>query len=170
MPGSSTRAGALAGLATRWSGVRWTLREVLPAQARWAIDHHARLPSSHHLLLYSRHLVAFYLGCAACLLLREQFQLSAVISSAVVGLAGTFIPFPESHNPRSLHAIVYAGSFAGMCSPALLAGTHLILFASACGALSYLFLQPRFAGFGGKLGASAFVVSLLLLLLSLLLR
>jgi len=127
------------------------------------------LPGPGHLLLYSRHFTAFFLGCAACLLLREQFHLSAVISSAAVGLAGTFIPFPDSHKPHSLQAIIYAGSFAGMCSPHLLAGTHLILFASACGALSYLFLQPRFTGFGGKLGASAFVVSLLLLLVSLVL-
>ncbi len=114
--------------------------------------------------------MAFYLGCAGCLLLREQFHFSAVISSAVIGLAGTFIPFPDSHEPLSMQAIVYAGSFAGMCSPLLLASQPVILFASACGALSYLFLRPRFLGFGGKLGASAFVVSLVLLLLFALLR
>jgi len=174
MSADAERTGAPTGSVTptgfRWAEARRIFHAAFKVKETRVPARPDRPPGPGHLFRFGQHGMAFYLGCAGCLLLREQFHFSAVISSAMIGLAGTFIPFPDSHEPLSLQAIVYAGSFAGMCSPLLLASQPMILFASACGALSYLFLRPRFLGFGGKLGASAFVVSLVLLLIFALLR
>jgi len=119
-----------------------------------------------HLGLFARKFAAFYLGCATCCLLQNHFHLSPVLVSASVGLAGTFIPIPTRYDRTGIEAAIFTGSFAGMCSPVLLNGNLKILLASALGALIYILVRPHYQGFGGKLGAVAFAVSLVLFLIS----
>jgi uncharacterized membrane protein YeaQ/YmgE (transglycosylase-associated protein family) len=107
--------------------------------------------------LYLKKFAAFYGGCLACYLLQRNAHLSAVAASALAGLLGTLIPSP------GIQGAIYAGSFAGMCSQEILGGHLQVFFLSAVGAAVYLWAKPRFTGFGGKLGAVAFVSSLCLL-------
>jgi hypothetical protein len=115
--------------------------------------------------LYLRKFAAFYLGCLSCFLLQTEARLSAVISSALVGLVATFIPFPKRFDGKSMQGAIYAGTFAGMCSQDILSGHPYILIISLIGALIYVLTKPHLNGFGGKLGAVAFVSSLVLLLI-----
>lgn len=103
--------------------------------------------------------LAFYLGCLGCHLLQTKAGTSPVAASAAVGLAATFVPVR-----RGLQAAVYAGTFAGMCSHEIIAGHRHILIISLIGAVLYVLFKERFNGIGGKLGAIAFVSSLLLIL------
>jgi hypothetical protein len=98
---------------------------------------------------------AFYLACFACLALQAQLSLSPVIASAVVGLMGSFIP--------PLSAIIYIGSFAGMCAPVHLGNPYHILAISFFGTGIYLVTKNRFVGLGGKMGAIALASSLCLI-------
>lgn len=98
---------------------------------------------------------AFYLACFACLTLQSYLGLSPVIASALVGLVGSFIPI--------LSAIIYIGSFAGMCTPNHLIGPIHILAISFFGSGIYLITKRRFEGLGGKMGAIAFASSLCLI-------
>lgn len=118
-----------------------------------------------HLSLFCRKFAAFYLGCAVCLGLQTHARCSPVLASALVGLAGTFLPVPRRYDRPGFQAAIFAGSFAGMASPELLAAHGQILLLSALGAILYLLLQPHLQGLGGKLGAVAFGASWLMLLL-----
>ncbi len=115
--------------------------------------------------LYLRKFAAIYLGCFSCCLLRLHAHVPAVAASAAVGLAGTFLPFPERFDRKSIQAAIYAGSFVGMSAPELLSAHAYILLASAVGAIVYVLARPHFNGFGGRLGAIALVSSLALLLI-----
>ena len=98
---------------------------------------------------------AFYFACMACLALQIQLGLSAVAASALLGLVGSFIPL--------LSAIIYIGSFAGMCAPVHLDSPYQLLVISLIGSTIYLFTKNRFVGFGGKMGTIAFASSLCLI-------
>ena len=113
--------------------------------------------------LYSLKLVAFFGGCIACYLFQKA-GMHAVMASALTGLLGSFIHFPRLYERSGLHAAIYAGSFAGMCSEKLLQHPGHAFLVSLFGTGIYLLMKPRFTGFGGKLGAISFVASVLLLL------
>lgn len=115
--------------------------------------------------LYFRKFAAFYLGCLFCYLLQAEAHLSAVTSSALVGLIATFIPMPARLNRKSIQAAVYTGTFAGMCSQEILSGHPHILIISLIGGMVFVAAKPHFNGIGGKMGAMAFVSSLLFMLI-----
>ena len=115
--------------------------------------------------LYFRKFAAFYLGCLFCYLLQVDGHLSPVTSSALVGLIATFIPLPARLDKKSIYAAVYAGTFAGMCSQEILAGHPHILIISMIGAAIFVAAKSRFNGIGGKLGAMAFISSLIFMLI-----
>jgi len=108
--------------------------------------------------------LAFYLACLACTTLQSSFGLSPILSAAFVGFIGTFYHFSSWIEKKGIHAIIYAGSFAGMCSPEYLSGHEQMVFISLVGSSLYLISKPYLNGFGGKLGTIAFVSSLLLVL------
>ena len=115
--------------------------------------------SSFRPIPYLKSFGLFYVGCVGCFLLQRQIHVSAVVGSAVVGLLGTFLPESEAQ------ALIYSGSFAGMCSEEIL-GSHLqVLFLSLVGSAIFIVAKPHFKGMGGKMGAIAFVSSLFLLAL-----
>jgi hypothetical protein len=108
---------------------------------------------------YLKSSALFYAGCVSCFLLQRQFHLSAVIASAGVGLLGSLVPEVDAQ------ALIYSGSFAGMCSEEILSSHLQILFLSLVGGAIFIVAKPHFKGMGGKMGAIAFVTSLFLLAL-----
>ena len=84
----------------------------------------------------------------------QKTGLSPVIASCIVGLAGAFIGYLLKNEDLSM--VIFAGSFVGMTTVAI-ASTPLILIAGlACGTLYWASTQV-FDGYGGKLGALAFI-------------
>ena len=113
--------------------------------------------------LFAYKYVAFATGCFMCWLLQHQFGFSAVLASASVGFVGSLYPFDRKVNRTGIHAAIYSGSFAGMCSLQNLPTIEHILCLSMIGTGVYLIMKPRFVGFGGKLGVIALISSLLLI-------
>lgn len=107
--------------------------------------------------------MAFFIGCYGCFVLREQTGLTPVVSSALVGLLGSFIPFPKSFNGKGIHDAIYCGSFAGMCSLSYLSTVSSFVVISGLGSFVYLLTVPYFKGHGGKFGSMAFITFLLFL-------
>ncbi len=114
------------------------------------------------MLLFVIKFFAFALGCMGCLEVRSLFGFSSVSASACVGLVATALPSFGGIDRRRIHAVAYAGTFAGMGSLELLHQPLLLLTLSIVGAAVYWLLRPVFVGVGGKLGTVAFVTSLLL--------
>ncbi len=109
--------------------------------------------------------LAFYLGCVGCYLLQRQLGFSAVLSSALLGFLCTFIPLPRDFERKGIHAAFFAGTFAGMSSALILTDHYRVLLVSVVGTTIYFALKPRLVGFGGKMGAVAFLSSMLAVLL-----
>ena len=99
--------------------------------------------------------ITFFLGFVACFAMHTTFALPLVISAALTGLIGSFIPFPARYKNHP-YAAIYAGSFAGMCSTNLISNYWEIAIISAIGAVLYTLTLNVFAGFGGRLGSIAF--------------
>jgi hypothetical protein len=114
------------------------------------------------LVPYLKSFALFYAGCVSCFLLQRQVHLSAVVASAAVGLLGSLVPEVEAQ------ALIYSGSFAGMCSEEILSSHLQVLFLSLVGGAIFIVAKPHFKGMGGKMGAIAFVSSLFLLALKVL--
>ena len=108
---------------------------------------------------------AFFIACYCCSLLQTQFAFSAVLATATVGFVGSFYHFSRWVEKQGIHAVIYSGAFAGMCSPKYLSSPQYVALVSVIGAAIYLFTKPHLRGFGGKLGAIAFVSTLLLVAL-----
>jgi hypothetical protein len=108
---------------------------------------------------------AFYLACLFCHLLQTTLQFSPVFSAALIGFLGSFIGFSRHVERSGIHAVIYAGSFAGMASPEYLSGFGHIFFISLVGTSLYLWSKPHLSGFGGKLGTIAFITTMLMIIL-----
>jgi hypothetical protein len=115
--------------------------------------------------IFTIKLIAFYMACLSCYLLQTMFGFSAVLSSALIGFIGSFYWFSKKVEKSGIHAIIYAGSFAGMASPQYLSGPGHIFLVSLIGTSIYLWSKPRLTGFGGKLGTISFAATLLIILL-----
>jgi hypothetical protein len=115
--------------------------------------------------IFAIKLVAFYLACLGCYTLQMSFGFSPVLSSAIIGFIGTFYWFSHDIERSGIHAVIYAGSFAGMASPQYLSGAGHILLISLVGTSLYLWSSKRLTGFGGKLGAIAFVATVIMIIL-----
>ncbi len=110
-------------------------------------------------------LAAFYFSCLLCYTLQTSFGFSPILSSALIGFAGSFLWFSNKIEKSGIHAVIYAGSFAGMASPEYLSGTGHIFIISLVGTSLYLWSKPHLSGFGGKLGTVAFISTMLLIIL-----
>lgn len=86
----------------------------------------------------------------------HRLGLSVVVSSCCVGLMGALL----SHVLKMPHLalVIFAGSFVGMTSPNV-GGYLFVAVASLICGLVYGQTLKLFEGFGGKLGATAFVSS-----------
>jgi hypothetical protein len=108
---------------------------------------------------------AFYFACLLCFTLQTSFGFSPVLSSALIGFAGSFYWFSTEVEKSGIHAVIYAGSFAGMASVKYLTGTGHILLISLIGTSLYLWSKPHLKGFGGKLGTIAFISTLIMIII-----
>lgn len=87
--------------------------------------------------------------------------LHPVVASVCVGLAGSSLPAFGAINRTTLHACIYTGSFAGMCSGSMITGLHEVVnIGMATGVVALLF-RDRFVGIGGKMGTMAFAGNVL---------
>lgn len=90
----------------------------------------------------------------------QKLGWSPVAASCTLGLLGVVIA--QWMQQEDLAMIIFAGSFIGMTTVSV-ASFPLILFAGViCGAL-YILLEPYFDGYGGKLGALAFISLLIVM-------
>jgi len=99
--------------------------------------------------------ITFFIGFVSCFVMHTVLAFPLVISAALTGLIGSFIPFPQSYKNHP-YAAIYAGSFAGMCSTNLITSYWEIVVISVIGASLYVLTMNMFSGFGGKLGGVAF--------------
>lgn len=92
----------------------------------------------------------------------QRFGLSPVVASCLVGLIGAVIAYFLKN--EDLAMVIFAGSFVGMTA-ATVASTPMIILAGLTCGLLYAASTHLFDGYGGKLGALAFIsVGLILLL------
>lgn len=101
-------------------------------------------------------IIAFVAGCMLCFWGHEWFSLSAVVSSCLVGLLGSFVTSKKYPIVNSCPAAIYSGSFAGMCSATMIKSFGELFSVALIGGITYISLDCYFKGIGGKLGTVAF--------------
>lgn len=84
----------------------------------------------------------------------QKVGLSPVVASCIVGLLGALLGYWISS--EDIPMVVFAGSFVGMTAVSIASFPIILLAGITCGII-YLLSEPIFVGFGGKLGATAFV-------------
>jgi len=103
----------------------------------------------------NKSLISFFAVCLAnwmTLILYNSLGISAVIASALVGLAGGML-FP------AYSVAIFCGSFVGMSSQAILADIPTVLLSSMIAGAVYVMSEYSLNGIGGKLGTIAFIGS-----------
>lgn len=118
------------------------------------------------LKVFTAKFLAFYLSCLLCYTLQTKFGFSPVLSSALIGFVGSFYWFSSEIEKSGIHAVIYAGSFAGMAQVEYLSGPGHILLISLIGTSLYLWSRPHLSGFGGKLGTIAFITTIIMIILN----
>lgn len=84
----------------------------------------------------------------------QKVGLSPVVASCGVGLLGALFGYLMKN--EDLAMVIFAGSFVGMTTVSIATIPIMLIAGLACGIL-YVLAEPIFVGFGGKLGAIAFV-------------
>jgi len=100
------------------------------------------------------------LGCYCCYFLQNNFSISNVLASILVGLAGSFLPKAKIYDANKAIASIYSGSFASMCSLSYFESFVDVIILCALVGFYFTVLSPFFRGYGGKLGSIAFFSSL----------
>jgi len=95
--------------------------------------------------------IAGALGALATALL-QKYGCTAVVAASLVGLLGASVGYLLAD--EQLPLAVFAGAFVGMSAPQLL---PLAVIGAAGAATGALLTLPLFVGYGGRLGATAFV-------------
>ena len=119
------------------------------------------------MMIVMLHFLTFTLGALASFGARQipAWGPSPILAAATVALVASFVPLPIRWNRRELHAIFYAGSFAGMSAPTLLSSPVAFGAVSLTGTVLFALSKRFLHGFGGRLGAVAFGASLVWLAL-----
>lgn len=98
------------------------------------------------------------MGAVATYIIHHKSRLSAVESSAVIGLiAGLVLPMLYEASGNYLAVVMFCGSFIGMSSSDRLVNMSHVVVSGTLAALFFIYTQNIFIGLGGKLGAIAFV-------------
>lgn len=84
----------------------------------------------------------------------QKVGLSPVVASCVIGLLGALTGYLMKN--EDLAMVIFAGSFVGMTTVSIASLPIMLIAGLACGIL-YVLTEPIFVGYGGKLGAIAFV-------------
>jgi len=113
-------------------------------------------------LLQLREVMVIVLSTVATFVAIDGAGVHPVLASAFIGLIGSCLPAIGAMNRTTLHANIYIGSFAGMCSGSMVAGLHdTVNIGLATGVMALIF-RNVFTGFGGKMGSIAFAGNALL--------
>ncbi len=89
-------------------------------------------------------------GAMIAYVLNVYIGLGAIIASALVGILGAIL-LPQ-------YAIsIYCGSFVGMVSPMVLHDFYHVIIAGILAGVILMLAADEYKGYGGKLGASAFI-------------
>ena len=105
-------------------------------------------------------LIVLYMimGAVATYIIHHKSRLSAVESSAVIGLvAGLLLPMSYGASGNFLAVIMFCGSFIGMSSSDRLTNLSHVVGSGTIAAVFFIYTQNIFVGLGGKLGAIAFI-------------
>ncbi len=121
--------------------------------------------SIRSLQLWASKVFCFFCGCWLCFFLQSHFHFNSVLAAATIGFLGTFIPQIRRLDHVHIQATVYTGTFVAMGSMIEHATPWQILLLSMIGTTLYFVLDRHFKGLGGKMGAIAFITTLLGLLL-----
>jgi len=90
------------------------------------------------------------IGAVAAYILNAYIGLGAIIASALIGLLGaTLVP--------NYSVSIYCGSFVGMVSPMVLHDFYHVIIAGFIAGVILMLAEEVYKGYGGKLGASAFI-------------
>jgi len=112
----------------------------------------------HFLKLHQKDfLIPFFcvIGAITAYVINVYIGLGAIIASAIIGLVGAIL-IPN-------YAIaIYCGSFVGMVSPMVLHDFYHVLLASFIAGFILMLSEDVYKGYGGKLGATAFIPWLIL--------
>lgn len=84
----------------------------------------------------------------------QKWGLHAVLASCLVGLVGYLIAYLVQQEDLAL--VIFAGTFVGMTAVSIATLPIILLAGTICGLL-FILTEPFFMGYGGKLGAIAFV-------------
>lgn len=97
-------------------------------------------------------------GALTSFYLNNYIHLGPVLSAAITGTTGSFIPVLKKSSAylRQLPAAIYCGAFIGMSSSGVAPNFLFIITASFFTAGLLLLSKNLFAGVGGKLGTLAF--------------
>lgn len=101
------------------------------------------------------------LGAIATVFISEFFQTSTVIASSVSTLCFVLLGFSKKEQLQKFSMMFYVGSFIGMTSSSKLSEYYQFLLASFFAVIIFKLVENRFIGLGGKLGAIAFLSSLI---------
>jgi len=89
-------------------------------------------------------------GAVLSYILNVHLELGAIVASALVGIVGA-VMVPGYAVP------IYCGSFVGMVSPLVLHDFLHVLIAGIIAGTIFMFSKGIYNGYGGKLGACAFI-------------
>lgn len=84
----------------------------------------------------------------------QKMGLDPVVSSCIIGLVGYLVGYFT--NNEDLALVIFAGSFVGMTAVSIATVPMMLVAGILCGLL-FIVTEPIFGGYGGKLGAIAFV-------------
>ena len=104
---------------------------------------------------YLQIVIFVFIGALSCFVLQSFFSLSSVLSSAIIGLLGSFISTKEER----VSLLIYIGSFIGMGADL---NIYHLLFSSIISSFLFIIFKNYFNGLGGKLGSLAFLGSLVI--------
>lgn len=100
---------------------------------------------------------SIFCGSLATFYLHQSLQINVVMSSSIIGIIA-FLFFPQ-------HGLaLYCGSFLGMSTAQLFANPFDFFIAVLLLSLIFYYNQKYLVGFGGKLGAMAFLSALIIAL------
>lgn len=119
------------------------------------------MKTKNHMLTSILIIIGGCLGALGTFQLQKS-GLSPVVASCIVGLFGALIGYWM--NSEDLSMVIFAGSFVGMTAVSIASFPIILLAGISCG-IVYLLSEPIFVGYGGKLGATAFVSVLIVLFL-----
>lgn len=84
----------------------------------------------------------------------QKMGCTPVIASCLIGLAGALLGYLV--DSEDLAMVIFAGTFVGMTTVSIATLPIMVSGGLLCGIL-YLLTAPLFEGYGGKLGAIAFI-------------